>query len=393
MPLTGAQLTQIKKNASAIDGALVTLAAADITQLPQAQAALTAAQAAQDALLATLVADVPPVVTPPPVTPPPVAPPPVTPPVVGKAPLFGFYPGGAGNPTQQSALAKQVGVPLGIYVDGTVWDTFPDLDNETSWLSGVYKAFAGASPKLPLCLPFPTIVNGQTLAQGAAGINKGQFAKVGAFFVAAGIPDVTWRVDWEGNGTWYPFSGENDAPDFVTSSRLAILELKTVPGNQFKFAFNPSCRAVPFKGSTELPIVALYPGDDVIDMVLLDMYEETWAAGFVANNSPTASNVSIAQNDIFNGDWGLKAVLAFAEQHAKPFGFGEFGVANRTDKHGVGDDATFIPNAFAIIKACSSGLAIIEYFSGNDGSTNSTLGATFPNATATAPAAYASLLS
>jgi hypothetical protein len=94
---------------------------------------------------------------------------------------------------------------------------------------------------------------------------------------------------------------------------------KAAPG--LRFEFNISNLAE--RGSTGAKWTAGYPGDDVVDVISMDIYDHwhTWTA-------------------MRDGDAGLKEMRNFAIAHNKPEAYSEWALV--TSSHGHGDNATFI---------------------------------------------------
>jgi Glycosyl hydrolase family 26 len=311
----------------------------------------------------------------------PAAPPPPPPP--SGSTLIAWY-AGPNTAAQQAALAAQYspGLPL-VYCDGAVADTWADVANETNWLAGVY---AGK----PVMIPIPLIVTGQSYAQSPS-VNAGKFASIAQAFVNAKCPEIIFRLAWEFNGGWYPFTvNQSDGTGFISHFQAAVAEIRAVSPS-IKIFWCLSNRSVPYNGQNPLTMLQCYPGSQYVDIIGLDIYQETWA--ITANNNPTPANVSAAMNDIINGMWGLAETIAFAEAESKPLGIGELGLDYRQDGHGLGDDPAFLPTVLKLATACSTGVAVVEYYNSTDGSDNSVLGPSgkFPNATAGAKAAFALL--
>jgi len=285
-------------------------------------------------------------------------------------------------PSAQAALAAEYspGSPL-IYCDGNVSDTWTDVANENNWLAGVY---AGK----PVMIPIPLIVTGQSYSQSPS-VNAGKFASLAQAYVNAKCSRIIFRLAWEFNGGWFPFTiAGTDGTGFVAHWQAAVEEIYGIDPN-IEIFWCTSNRAVPYNGQTPLTMAQSYPGNQYVDIIGTDLYEQTWA--ITPNNNPTPANVSAAMNDIVNGEWGLAETIAFAEQQGKPFGLGELGLDYRTDGHGLGDDPQFLPTIITTVKECTTGVAVIEYYNGTDSSDNSVLGPTgyFPKSTIGAPAAFA----
>jgi hypothetical protein len=79
-----------------------------------------------------------------------------------------------------------------------------------------------------------------------------------------------------------------------------------------------------------------YPGDDVVDVIGEDVYDQSWISNYTDPGS--------RWDNIANSAWGLNDAVAFAKKHNKPYAFPEWGVGTRPDGHGGGDDPLFVAN-------------------------------------------------
>lgn len=335
-----------------------------------------------------------PAVQPPPVIPPPVTvtdaqmvaaleaegytvePPGVTPPPTSGHPLAAWYPGGAGNPSGQKTLHSTYSPNLTqIMCDGAVQDTWADVDALMTWLGGQ----EGPS----VMLPIPLCLQGQSLS-AAWSANAGVFTTAGNKLIAAGVvaAQSILRLGWEFSGNWYPWAASADPTNFVKCFGRAATELKALG---FKIFWCAAINSAP--GTSTM--ASLYPGDEYVDIIGGDLYDECYSPSG-GNNPANAANCWPA---IEGGTWGLSATIAFAQSRGKPFGYGELGLASTTDNVGLGDDTTFLPNALGAAKACTSGFAVVEYFSATYAQAGRIQSAisTFPNSAAAAKSVFATL--
>src|SRR5262249_45825770 len=155
----------------------------------------------------------------------------------------------------------------------------------------------------------------------------------------------------EFNGDWFHYKvTQSDVQNFITAWRRWVDIMRSVPGQQFTFEFNPVL------GVEQLnhPEVA-YPGDQWVDHIAIDFYDGWYNQGF----SPGGTQPSQAQRDavwldILNGPRGLIFWRDFAAQHHKQMSFPEWGVETWAYSgdgliHGGGDNASFIQRAYDVI--------------------------------------------
>ncbi len=178
-----------------------------------------------------------------------------------------------------------------------------------------------------------------TLREGATGAYDSHFARIGQIMVRNGFADATLRIGWEFNGGWYPWSANKDPAAWVAFYRKIVAAFRAVPGSNFKFDWNPNL------GVEAIAPDKVYPGDDVVDYIGLDIYNQYWG--------PAGSIVTSPQErwrDINEKQFSLKWLRSFGAQHGKPFTVPEWGTCERPDHHGGGDDAYFVQQMAAWIK-------------------------------------------
>jgi hypothetical protein len=76
----------------------------------------------------------------------------------------------------------------------------------------------------------------------------------------------------------------------------------------------------------------------------------------------------------------LTAAEQFASSHGKPLSFPEWGLAIRSDGHGLGDDPYFINQMVSWMENPANDVTYETYFDANSGGVNSLItGGSFPN--------------
>jgi hypothetical protein len=216
--------------------------------------------------------------------------------------------------------------------------------------------------KLELCVNLLPYLNADgtrsttTLREGAAGRYDPNFKLLGQNLAAHGLAKATLRFGHEFNGTWYrwsvgrnvdggnPSAGSADggAGDFRTYVRRAVVACRT-GGWVGKSTFNPN------NGVSGSGVLAetCYPGDDVVDHIGPDFYDQSWVAGtYPYPQGATAEQVAGARirawADIRDGKRGLVWWRDFARAHGKTIAYPEWGCYTRPDGHGGGDNPYFV---------------------------------------------------
>ena len=91
-----------------------------------------------------------------------------------------------------------------------------------------------------------------------------------------------------------------------------------------------------------------YPGDDVVDIIGMDVYAETWDA--------STSDPDKRFAYFLDQPFGLKWHRDFAREHGKPISYPEWGVGTRPDGHGVGDDPVFMEKHGRLVRGGKAAL-------------------------------------
>ena len=283
-------------------------------------------------------------------------------PLVAK-PRFGAFVG-AGSQGGRSALATYeawLGRPVDYvldYADQTSWSQMTTYNDVT------LAPWVGVNRQLVYAVPLT--VAGTTLAQVAAGSNDAAFTAIGNALVKFGFPDAVVRIGWEQNLDTYAWNVKaNGAPNFAAAWRRVVGLLRACPGAKFKFHFNPS------NGIQSGSPSASYPGDDVVDYIGGDVYNQAW-------HPETLGDVRLRwQREIYGADsetWindsipcGMLWTASFAKKHNKPVWFGEWGTGKRpNDNNGGGDDPHFIAQMFAFFNNPNNRVFGHNYFEFSD---------------------------
>ncbi len=173
--------------------------------------------------------------------------------------------------------------------------------------------------------------SGTSLEQGASGAYDHQFVALGKLLVRRGHADAYLRIGWEFNGGWYNWAAAKNPDAFKRYFRRIVAAMRRVPGQQFVIVWNPA------QGEQQIAPDRIWPGDDVVDVIALDLYNQSWR--------PQDRGDAQARWDyLVNQPYGLAWLRTFARQHNKPIALPEWGTGKRPDGHGAGDDALFIRN-------------------------------------------------
>jgi Glycosyl hydrolase family 26 len=242
---------------------------------------------------------------------------------------IGVY-GGAGCTGVPAVQAFQawLGRPVQVVLDFLQTDTWSGMENETQWIAGCWQQLPGR--RLAVSVPMLVAGGHPTLEQGAEGRFDDHFRTVAHRLIAGGHADAFLRIGWEFNGGWYPWTARGHAAAFARYWRRIALAMRGVAGARFAFDWS----ATTVDGPTE----AAYPGDDVVDVIGLDVYNQSW---------PRIADPARRWSYLLHHPAGLIWHRTFAKAHGKPRSFPEWGTGTRPDGHGGGDDPLFIRNMIA----------------------------------------------
>lgn len=218
---------------------------------------------------------------------------------------------------------------LGRKVERTV-----DALNQMSWqemrssIPWIIKCWSGSGIALTLSVPMLPRGDSGTLRDGADGAYDAIFIQTANALVRYGLEDTVVRIGWEFNGDWVPWAASKDPESYKRYFRRIVEVMRRTPGQRFKFEWCPN------HGRHAMDPTEAYPGDDVVDIIGMDVYAETW-------------DVSTSDPDkrfeyFLDQPFGLKWHRDFAKERGKPISYPEWGVGTRPDGHGVGDDPVFM---------------------------------------------------
>ncbi|MFD4029676.1 glycoside hydrolase family 26 protein [Streptomyces sp. NPDC058637] len=148
------------------------------------------------------------------------------------------------------------------------------------------------------------------LRAGAAGEFDEHFRKLADRLVLLGVPDTVIVLGWEMNGTTYTHRCGPDPVAWKAYWKRIVTTMRSVPGQEFRFDFAPS------RGLDAVPWTECYPGDDVVDIIGMDSYDQPPARTF---------------DDQVNEPYGLQKQVDFAAEHGKPISFPEWGLFRNGD--------------------------------------------------------------
>ncbi|MGV1008014.1 MAG: glycosyl hydrolase [Dermatophilaceae bacterium] len=271
-----------------------------------------------------------------------------------------------------------LGRPKGIVVDFPAEDTWQQIARPDYLL----QEWQNQPYRLAFSLFILPDQEGGSMADGAKGRYNDYYRQLAETMVAHGHADAIVRVGWEFNipgWKWYT----TNAADYQAYFRQIVETMRSVPGSRLQFCWNPGAGERPVDGAD------YYPGDDVVDIVGVDLYD----VSYVDNGYPYPDNCDDAcrtqhqqtvwDNDLYGGTRGLRYWSEFAQSHGRPLAIPEWGLWQRVDNHGGGDNPTFIQNMASFIRDPGNNVMFEAYFEWRTDDESHSLVDSFPNSAQT----------
>ena len=184
--------------------------------------------------------------------------------------------------------------------------------------------------------------------RGARGQYDAHARRLARNLVARGLGSSVIRLAHEPNGDWYRHTVGN-RPAQQRAWRLywrrTVRAMRSVDGSKFVFDWNIN------SGYRPIPFERYYPGDDVVDVIGVDFYDD-------GERIPRRAGAAR-----WRAQWrekgGLRAAMIFARRHGKPVSIPEWGLLSRAGD-GVGDNPDFVRRIAALSRR--DGFAYHSYF-------------------------------
>ncbi len=157
-------------------------------------------------------------------------------------------------------------------------------------------------------VPVPVLAS--LLRGGAAGAFDVHYRILARRLVSLSAGDAVIVLGWEMNGESYGGRCAPDSEAWKAYWRRIVATMRSVPGARFRFDFAPT------RGRDTIPWTECYPGDDVVDIIGSDSYDQPPGKTF---------------DDYVNEPYGMRAQADFAATHGKPISFPEWGLFRNSD--------------------------------------------------------------
>ncbi|MBT2416302.1 hypothetical protein J7F01_19240 [Streptomyces sp. ISL-22] len=150
----------------------------------------------------------------------------------------------------------------------------------------------------------------QLLRRAEDGAFDDHFEVLAERLVDLGVPDTVIVLGWEMNGVTYTHRCAPDPESWKRYWRRIVTVMRKVPGQRFRFDFAPS------RGMDAIPWPECYPGDDFVDIVGMDAYDQPQGLSF---------------DEQVSEPYGLQHHVDFARAHGKPISYPEWGLFRNGD--------------------------------------------------------------
>ncbi|WP_214321165.1 glycoside hydrolase family 26 protein [Nonomuraea sediminis] len=203
------------------------------------------------------------------------------------------------------------------YLPGDTWSALRGPD----FILEPWSAWRAAKPDRVLAINVPMVVPNEgglsdtevsaRLRAGATGAYDLTFRHLADRLVATGASDSILSLGWEMNGTTYSSRCAPDPAAWKEYWRRIVTTMRSVPGQHFRFDFTAN------RGVDAIPWSDCYPGDDVVDIIGLDSYDQPPSGTFAGYISEP---------------YGLQYHADFAAAHGKQLSFPEWGLFRNGDR-------------------------------------------------------------
>ncbi len=242
---------------------------------------------------------------------------------------LGVFSGGF-NPASAERFEAWMGRPSDFNVEFLTETAFTDYTKpdgtkvtdslaHAGWLPALWSQAKRSDRNMLFSIPLSTKQD-NSLAHVAAGHYDATYRSV-AGSIAHSYPNAVIRIGWEFNADWYSWAAKGRAQDYIDAFRHVAQIFKSASSG-FTIDWCPD-----HGFSSNMPAETAYPGDDVVDVIGMDIYNDYRWGDF--KDSPDKRWVWLR-----DFSHGLAWQVRFAAEHHKPMSLPEWGV-NR-------DDALFI---------------------------------------------------
>ena len=227
-------------------------------------------------------------------------------------------------------------------------ERWSDIENPTWWLDG----WEGSDHRMVLSVPMLPQEEPGGLADGARGAFDVHFAHLADNLVDRGLGSAMIRPGWEFNGGWSRWSAADDPAAYAAFFRRIHDVMEARPDTNFEWVWSPTL------GAADFPAERAYPGDVYVDFVGLSVYDQAWGP----NSTTVDSDQERWKRYIVELDHGLDFWRSFVRDRDISLAITEWGVIDRSDGHGGGDDPYYVQQMYDFIMDTRNEVAFHIYF-------------------------------
>lgn len=257
--------------------------------------------------------------------------------------------------------------------------TWNNIANYSDWLIDPWSAWVKAKDGRRMVVSVPLLNQDSSgkLVEGANGAYDQHFRTLAQEMVDDGLGNAVIRLGWEANGDWYPWKASTNPEAWKAYYRRIVGVMRSVqpvdPGQppqnfSFDLTYNRG------NSGTAIKFDTMYPGDDVVDIIGMDVYDTKWMDN---TSAPEAR-----WDEVLNQEMGLNEFKVFATLHGKPMSIPEWGLweKDHDDNGGVGDNPYFIDRMADWLESNAGSVVYQSYFNHLSGWTGDHRLSTYSNA-------------
>ncbi|MFG2892715.1 glycoside hydrolase family 26 protein [Streptomyces sp. NPDC048248] len=136
------------------------------------------------------------------------------------------------------------------------------------------------------------------------------FRRLAENLVEQGLSDTVITLGWEMNGVTYTHRCGPDPEAWKEYWNRIVAAMRSVEGEDFRFDFTPN------RGRDAIGWTKCYPGDDVVDIIGMDSYDQPTGMTF---------------DEMIEEPYGLQDQVDFADEHDKEISYPEWGLFRNGD--------------------------------------------------------------
>ncbi|MEA2139528.1 MAG: hypothetical protein QOG56_2678 [Solirubrobacteraceae bacterium] len=251
---------------------------------------------------------------------------------------IGVYAGPAGTVEHDAFsawLGREATYALDFVDDSQPWE---NIASHSGWLLDPWAAWvtAKAGRRMVISVPMLNQASSGRLADGAGGAFDAYFGKLAQEIVDKGLGNAVIRLGWEANGDWYPWKASTDPTAWKAFFRRIVAIFRSVRPTASDQAFEFLLTYNRGTSATAIGFDTIYPGDDVVDVLGIDVFDHKWR--------DDTSAPEVRWDEVRHQEMGLDDFTAFAALRGKPMSIPEWGLAQKgfDDNGGAGDNPYFV---------------------------------------------------